>query len=145
MNLDQFISKTAGIEEFLKKEATRILVDNEQVIALQNEERLFKTGRDINGNIIGRYTDATVKKRKRAGKPVPSDLHYTSLWAGDFFAGIDVSVKDVDSVEIKSTFKDYPEMESRNPNYLGLDKDEADFMSEKVAEELVNSLVKYYT
>jgi hypothetical protein len=144
MELKVFLYKFRNLSKFIEKEANRIFQDFEDVMIQENIERLYLTGQDTEGKIIGYYKPESAARRLKSGKLGPGDKHWVSMWAGYFFKGIEIKEIKEGKYQITSDFKGFPKMEELNPGYLGLNQKEAEEMSEEIAGRLTESIVKYF-
>jgi len=149
MNLDAFVNKGNGFSEFLNKEAAMALKRYEPDIVILNKNRLNNTGTDIDGQSFGDYSPYSVKIKQAKGQ---TTSHVTLKDTGMFqenivLKEIDVNKFEVTSEDIKWQFGVIQKQKylKNTDNALGLSQKDADVISEKLAEDLVNVIAKYFS
>ena len=99
--ISDLLKNAIFVKNNLQKEVDNITQKNSQKIIAFNTERLYETGQDSFGKIIGRYSRATeeiTKGRKKAGEPF--DFKET----GDFLKGFKINKnKQIFSTDPKSS------------------------------------------
>jgi hypothetical protein len=141
IKFDDFVRNLGRLKVMVPKVADKIFSTYFEPIKTDNTMRLLNEGTDTKGKIIGTYKPKTVERRIKAGKPVPGDRHWMSLWEGIFLQEINLEKKELNKFEIKSNFSGYKAMKEYDEFYLGLTDKEEKIYGELLTNELTKSIV----